>query len=272
MEQTVIIPTPHAGEPAAARLSDIRPEAPPRLEAVWARHEDEVAQAQQLRFRVFAEEMGARLRPPPGTPAGHDADAFDRHCEHLLVRTLPGGDEPARVIGTYRVLTPHAARLAGGFYSDLEFDLGRLDPLRGRMAELGRSCIDARWRTGGAILLLWSMLAEFMQRNGFEHVIGCASVPVHDGGHAAASLWSRLSRSHLAADEFAVQPRLPLPVQELRCDLPVEPPPLIRGYLKCGGRVLGAPAWDPDFNTADLPMMLRMQDLPSAYRRRFAGA
>ena len=36
-------------------------------------------------------------------------------------------------------------------------------------------------------------------------------------------------------------------------------------------RVLGAPAWDPDFNTADLPMMMRIADLPPRYRRHFLG-
>jgi putative hemolysin len=35
--------------------------------------------------------------------------------------------------------------------------------------------------------------------------------------------------------------------------------------------VLGAPAWDPDFNTADLPMLMRIGDLPPRYRRHFLG-
>jgi putative hemolysin len=48
--------------------------------------------------------------------------------------------------------------------------------------------------------------------------------------------------------------------------------PLLKGYLRCGARVLGAPAWDPDFNTADLPVMLRLADLPARYRRHFIGA
>jgi putative hemolysin len=43
----------------------------------------------------------------------------------------------------------------------------------------------------------------------------------------------------------------------------VEAPALIKGYLRCGAKVLGAPAWDPDFNTADLPMLLRIEDLPA---------
>ncbi|MET1537324.1 ornithine-acyl-ACP acyltransferase, partial [Burkholderia sola] len=49
----------------------------------------------------------------------------------------------------------------------------------------------------------------------------------------------------------------------------VEPPALIQGYLRTGAKVLGAPAWDSDFNTADLPIMMRMQDLPSRYLRLF---
>ena len=67
-------------------------------------------------------------------------------------------------------------------------------------------------------------------------------------------------------------PRLPLPVDDLQHDLCVDAPALIKGYLRCGAKVLGAPAWDPDFNTADLPMLLRIDDLPARYRRHFRGA
>ncbi|MBL0087424.1 MAG: GNAT family N-acetyltransferase [Ideonella sp.] len=259
-------------EPALSTLAPARPRSAaelPRLEAVWARHADDVREAQRLRHRVFAGEMGARLSPPAGTEPGLDVDLYDRFCEHLLVRSVETDDAPAQVVGTYRVLTPDAARLVGGLYTDNEFDLVRLARLRPRMAELGRSCTDAEWRTGAVILLLWSSLAEFMHRNGLDLMIGCASVPMRDGGHAAASLWHTLQQTHLAPIEEQVTPRLALPVDELRCDLAVEPPPLIKGYLKCGAKVLGAPAWDPDFGTADLPMMLRLSELPASYRRRF---
>jgi putative hemolysin len=46
---------------------------------------------------------------------------------------------------------------------------------------------------------------------------------------------------------------------------------LIKGYLRLGARVLGAPAGDPDFNTADLPMLMRINDLPARYRKHFLG-
>ncbi|HJV71291.1 GNAT family N-acetyltransferase [Ideonella sp.] len=262
-------PTRHPATPAPlpgpAKSGDAE------FEVVWARHADEVRAAQRLRHEVFVGEMGARLTLPAGAPAGHDVDLFDDFCEHLLVRTLPSDDAPQQVIGTYRVLTPAAARRAGGYYSDTEFDLTRLRPLRERMAELGRSCVHAEHRSGGVILALWGALAAFMNSNRLDTMVGCASIGMRDGGHAAASLWARLREDHLASVEHQVRPRLALPVDDLDQSLAVEPPALVKGYLRCGAKVLGAPAWDPDFNTADLPMLLRLVDLPARYRKHFLG-
>ena len=243
------------------------------FEVSWASHDDEVRAAQRLRYQVFVTELGARLTLPRGAPAGHDIDVFDAYCEHLLVRSTNTEDgEPGEVVGTYRVLTPAAAKRIGGLYSESEFDLTRLRALRPKMVELGRSCVHPDWRRGGVILALWGALTEFMQRNRLDTMIGCASISMRDGGHVAASLWEQLRHSHLAPVERQVPPRLRLPIAELRRDLCVEAPALIRGYLRCGAQVLGPPAWDPDFNTADLPMMMRMEDLPARYRRHFLGS
>ncbi|MDP2000188.1 MAG: GNAT family N-acyltransferase [Rhodoferax sp.] len=238
------------------------------LEVSWARHNDEVRQAQRLRFRVFAQEMGARLST---TIPGHDVDLFDNYCEHLLVRDALTRE----VVGTYRLLTPAQARRVGSTYSDLEFDLTRLRSLRERMVELGRSCVHPDYRHGGVIMALWGALAEFMVRNKLDTMIGCASIPMlHNGivsGDVAASIWQQLQVTHLAPIEHHVHPRLPLPVDRLDGSLEVEPPALIKGYLRLGAKVLGAPAWDPDFNSADLPMMMRIADLPARYRKHFLG-
>lgn len=250
-----------------------RSDSPDRVErrpalVAWAQHQDEVRQAQRLRFDVFASEMGARLETPL---PGHDVDLFDDFCEHLLVRD----GETNEVIGTYRVLTPTQAVRAGSFYSDTEFDLTRLRHLRERMVELGRSCVHPDHRHGGVILALWGALAEFMNRNQLDTMIGCASIPMlHNGmvsGDAAASIWNQVSRTHLAPIEFHVRPRLPLPIERLDGSLQVEPPALIKGYLRLGAKVLGPPAWDPDFNSADLPMLMRIADLPARYRKHFAA-
>ncbi len=239
------------------------------LRVTWARDGNEVREAQRLRYRVFAEEMGARLPCGPGSPAGHDVDRFDDFCDHLLVRAPFQGERGGQVVGTYRVLTPAAARRAGGLYSDTEFDLARVRPLLGRAVELGRSCVDPAWRSGGVVMALWAALGEFMLAHDLDTMIGCASVSVQDGGDFAASLWSRLRLTHLAPDEWRATPRLALPVDDLRRDLAVDTPALIKGYLRCGAKVLGAPAWDPEFCTADLPLLMRFADLPTRYRKHF---
>ena len=247
------------------------PRSSARLEVYWASDSADVLEAQRLRYQVFVEEMGARLTVPPGTPAGHDVDLYDAYCDHLIVRAPTQDGERGPVIGTYRVLTPEAARRVGGLYSDTEFDLTRLKPLRAKMLELGRSCVHPDHRNGGAILALWGALAEFMVRRDMDTMVGCASVSMRDGGHLAATLWHQLQPTHLVPIEWQVRPRLPLPVDGLVLPHRVEAPPLIKGYLRTGGRLLGPPAWDPDFNTADLPMMMRIEDLPGRYRRHFVG-
>lgn len=261
--------------PQVPALRPIEPGLPATTEArggltvTWARHQDEVRAAQRLRFEVFAGEMGARL---PVTVPGHDIDLFDDFCEHLLVRACADGP----VIGTYRVLTPAQARRVGGTYTDTEFDLTRLRALRPRMVELGRSCVHANHRHGGVILALWGALASFMARNQLDVMIGCASIPMlHHGvvsGDAAASVWRQLRNTHLAPIQDQVFPRLALPVERLNDGLAVEPPALIRGYLRLGAKVLGPPAWDPDFNAADLPLMMRLDELAPRFRRHFLRA
>jgi putative hemolysin len=246
----------------------LRAEARAGLEVSWARHQDEVRAAQRLRFDVFATEMGARLNTPI---TSHDVDLFDNYCEHLLVRDK----DTQQVIGTYRVLTPVQAKRVGSTYSDTEFDLARLRSLRDRMVELGRSCVHPDYRHGGVIMALWGALAEFMLRNQLDTMIGCASVPMlHNGtvsGDMAASIWRQVQSTHMAPIEYHVRPRLPLPVERLNSSLDVEPPALIKGYLRLGAKVLGAPAWDPDFNSADLPLLMRIADLPARYRKHFLG-
>lgn len=256
-------------KPVASNALKLTPRVSQGIAVSWARHQDEVRAAQRLRYDVFALEMGARLSTPL---AGHDIDLFDNYCEHVLVRDVATD----QVIGTYRVLTPAQAKRVGSTYSDTEFDLTRLRFLRERMVELGRSCVHVDHRHGGVIMALWGALAEFMQRNQLDTMIGCASVPMlHNGmvsGDVAASIWRQLRESHLAPIEYHVRPRLPLPVDQLDTTLQVEPPALIKGYLRLGAKVLGAPAWDPDFNSADLPMLMRINDMPSRYHKHFLGA
>jgi putative hemolysin len=249
-----------------------------QFETCWAGSEAEVREAQRLRYSIFVDEMGARLAPPAGTPDGIDADHFDRHCDHLLVRVRELGSEaPGQLVGTYRVLGPDAARRAGACYTEGEFDLAPLASLRDGAVELGRACVHADWRSGGVILSLWGELGKYMVRHGLHTMFGCASIGMADGGQLARRVWRQLRDSpYLVNPEFRIRPLTPLPPCEDeageapgRAGMLREMPPLIKGYLRCGARVVGPPSFDREFNTADLPIMMRLADLPKRYSKQF---
>ena len=205
--------------------------------------------------------MGAELS---GTD-GLDIDGFDQYCDHLLVRE----NGTHRVIGTYRILSPHKANEAGGYYSAGEFDLSRISHLFDRTVEVGRACVHRDYRNGGTITMLWAGLAKYMQMHHYEYMIGCASVPMHDGGHAAASLYQKLKDEHLTPSEYRVFPHNPLPIAALNQNMQVACPPLIKGYLRLGAQICGEPAWDSYFNTADMLVMLSLSKINHRYATHF---
>jgi putative hemolysin len=235
-----------------------------RLQVGFARSAEVRRAAQALRWRVFAEELGARL---PSREPGVDQDEFDAHCEHLVARDADSGE----VLGTYRLLAPEAARRVGAYYSETEFDLTRLRFLRTRMVEVGRSCIHPQHRSGAVIALLWAGLARYMSRHGYAYLAGCASMGVADGGHAAAAAYERARSRHLAPVEYQVFPRSPLPLSELDATVDGELPSLIRAYLRAGAWICGEPARDPDFNTADFFVLLPLANVAPRYARHFLG-
>ena len=155
----------------------------PRLSVALAHSPADLEDAQRLRYEVFAEEMGAKVGD---ADTGIDSDDFDPYCDHLIVRDL----DTLRVVGTYRILAPHRARELGRLYSQGEFDLSRLHHIAPSMVEVGRSCVHRDYRSGSTILLLWAGMAHYMKSGAYSHLIGCASVPLGDGGHAAARIGS----------------------------------------------------------------------------------
>lgn len=231
------------------------------LSVALATSAEEIAEAQRLRFQVFSEEMGAQIKSSNGL----DVDGFDAFCDHLLVRD----DATQQVVGTYRILNPMQAMLAGGYYSAGEFDLSRLSPLSDRTVEVGRACVHADYRTGGTITLLWAGLAKYMMARQYEYMIGCGSLSMHDGGHMAASLFSRLREEYLSPAEYRVFPHNPLPIEALDQSLQVTCPPLIRGYLRLGAYICGEPAWDSTFNTADMLVLLPFSRMNPKYAAHF---
>ncbi|MGW2547147.1 GNAT family N-acetyltransferase [Kitasatospora sp. NPDC001574] len=228
-----------------------------------ARDEDDVRAAQRLRHRVFAAELGATLHSPV---AGLDVDPFDEFCDHLLVRE----GEDGTVVGTYRLLRPEAARRAGRLYSDGEFDLRNLAPLRDGLVELGRSCIAPEHRGNGAVInLMWGGIARYLADTGNTWVGGCCSIPLDDGGATAARVWDTVGAKHLAPEEYRVAPHRLWDATDVPRAERAALPALLRGYLRLGAWVCGAPAHDRDFDTADLFVLLSLERTDPRYLRHF---
>ncbi|MEG3627947.1 GNAT family N-acetyltransferase [Streptomyces poriticola] len=240
-----------------------QPAAPTRYTVSLARDEQDVRAAQRLRHDVFAGELGALLSGPQ---PGHDIDAFDAYCDHLLVREETTG----QVVGTYRLLPPERAAVAGRLYAENEFDIAGLDGIRPGLVEVGRSCVHPDHRDGAVIGLIWAGIARYMTDRGHEWLAGCCSVPLADGGALAAATWDRVRAKHLAPEEYRVRPLLPWVPDggrpaAARADLPA----LLRGYLRLGAWVCGEPAHDPDFGVADLYVLLPMRRVNPRYLRHF---
>jgi putative hemolysin len=231
--------------------------------------------AQRLRHDVFTSEPGFEVSgASPGFEAGRDADRFDEHCDHLLVREDVSGE----LVGCYRMLPPPGAIAAGSLYTATEFDVSGLDSLRPSLVEMGRAVVREDHRNGGVVLLMWAGILAYLDRCDYDYVTGCVSVPVHGvneetPGSQIRGVRDFVRRRHAAPGEYTVYPYRPVTVDGRDLD-DIDPParlsvpPLMRGYLRLGARVCGEPAHDPDFGVGDFPALLDKRQADTRYLKR----
>lgn len=258
-----------------------------QLDVRLATSEEEIAAAQALRYQIFYEEMGAR--PTPEIEAARrDIDAYDSICDHLLV--IDHGQDGAHdgtphVVGTYRLLRQVVAEQHRGFYSSAEFDLS---PLLDRtfqsrigagkqLLELGRSCVDARYRNPATINLLWRGIASYLQTHNIGYMFGCASLHgTNPESHALAL--SYLYHNHLVPadlhvralpEHYVAMERLAPGSYDLKEGLRALPP-LIKGYLRLGCLIGDGAFIDHQFNTVDVFILLPVDRITRRYSSRYA--
>ncbi len=244
------------------------------LEVRLAETPAEVDAAQALRYRVFYQEMSAR--PTPEMAARQrDFDGFDGSCDHLLVIDH---DRDA-VVGTYRLMRRAAAARCGSFYSSGEYDLTPILAYPGEILELGRSCVDAAYRTRPTMELLWRGIAAYVFRHRIGLMFGCASLPGTDPEALAVPL-AYLRHNHLAP--AGLRPRA---LPERYVDMDRRPPdevnrreglallpPLIKGYLRLGGFVGDGAVIDDQFNTTDVCIVVKTDTVTEKYYRHYERA
>jgi putative hemolysin len=236
-----------------------------RLQAERLIGPNALREAQALRFSVFSQEFDARLN---GAEHGLDMDLYDPYCQHIGVRDLNSG----RLVATTRLLDHHAAATLGSFYSEEEFALHGLAGLQGPVLEIGRTCVDPAYRNGGTIAVLWGELAEVLNEGGYRYLMGCASIPMQDGGVQAHAIMQRLRERYLCTEHLRAEPKNPLPTLDLPNNVIAEMPPLLKAYMRLGAKICGEPCWDPDFQVADVFILLKRDELCPRYARHFKAA
>ena len=235
----------------------------------------EVDAVQALRYRVFYDEMGAE---PDAVARGthRDRDGFDAVADHLLVVDHAIGPGAEGVVGTYRLIQREAAARLGHFYSAGEYDIAPIEAFPGRILELGRSCVDAAYRSRVAMQLLWRGIAAYVFHYQIDLMFGCASLHGTDPDALAPEL-TYLYYNHLAPP--ALRPRaLPHRYVDMRRLLPnrvdakrvqAQLPPLIKGYLRLGGFVGDGAVIDRQFNTIDVAVVVKTDLVTDKYYRHY---
>ena len=255
------------------------------LEVRLAATAEEIDAAQALRYHVFYDEMGAQ--PTDDMRARQrDFDRYDDHCDHLLVidHARKGKN---KIIGTYRLIRRAAAAECGGFYSSSEYDIAPVLEYPGEILELGRSCIDAEYRTGPVMQILWRGLTAYVFKYNVTLMFGCASLPGTNPQDLALPL-SYLYYHHLAPPalrpkalpgqyvDMRLMPREAFDPNVVFNNMKLDPrggsnslPPLIKGYIRVGGFVGDGAVIDTQFNTTDVFIIVKTDLITSRYIRHY---
>lgn len=236
-----------------------------RLQAERLQGHVALREAQALRYRVFSTEFGALLQ---GSDTELDYDEFDIHCSHIGVRDLDSGE----LVATTRLLDSLTARGLGRFYSEGEFNLDGLAELDAPILEIGRTCVHPAYRSGATIAVLWGALADALNQGGYRYLMGCASIPMRDGGVQAQAIMQRIRERYLSTELLRANPRNPLPQLNVPDNVIAETPPLLKAYLRLGAKICGEPCWDPEFQVADVFILLKRDELCPRYARHFKAA
>lgn len=250
------------------------------LEVRLARDSSEIAAAQEIRYRVFYDELGAR-RDVAHALDQRDADRFDAICDHLLVfDTSIAGPEHRRIVGTYRLLRQEAAASAGGFYSNDEFELEKLVARHPslKFLELGRSCVLPAYRSKRTIEVLWQGIWAYINHYSVGVMTGCASFHGTDPfAHAEAlSYLAHHCRTEgpwavrAVAERYVAMDMMPPEAVNARSAIAALPP-LIKGYLRLGAKIGDGCVVDRDFCTTDVFIVLPVAALSTRYVNYYAS-
>ena len=237
----------------------------------------ELMKAQSLRYSVFYKEKKAKPTFPKKMMR-LDYDKIDKFADHLIVIDKKRKGIKNKIVGTYRLIRGDVASHFGGFYTSSEFDITKiLNAYKHKeILELGRSCVHKDYRNGTTMNLLWKAIAEYIKLYDINVLLGCASFPGVDVQKFSKEL-SYLRSNFSLPEEVSVQSLVNYnyPIYDKKnfseSDLRTfaKLPPLIKGYLRVGGRVSDSFFVDYNFNTIDLCVVVQTENIDEKYKNKF---
>ena len=234
---------------------------PAALVAYITQNPQDIRKALELRYRVFAQDMGADVQ---GSDAGIDRDRFDDYCMHLVVKDQTSG----QIVAYSRILTNDLATRTGGFYSATEFDIQQVLKPGHSYMEIGRTCVDPDFRSGSGLAHLWGFIADYMEKEKIDFLMGCCSIPTRDGYRQANASMAFLREGYMTPEAMRVFPKVSVPAVPLSNTERIQPPSLLRAYLRLGVRICGELCLDEAFGVADAMILLRRDDMNHRYLKR----
>lgn len=246
------------------------------LEVLVSDNKEDIIAAQELRYQVFFEEMGA-LKTDELLKSQCDVDIYDDICDHLLVIDhKPCGER--KIVGTYRLIRRESIKELGHFYTDGEYDISLIKNHPGEILEVGRSCVHAQYRNRAVMQLLWRGIGAYVARHNIELLFGCASFNGTDPEKHAMAL-SYLHHYHLAPEKLRPRALKELYV-EMNC-MPKEAidvkrtfaslPALIKGYIRLNGYIGAGAVIDKEYNTTDVSIVVKTDLIHKKYANRYGA-
>jgi len=217
--------------------------------------QDEIQESQQLRQNI----MGIECHEESN---GINKDYYDSHCHHLIVRDYYKGT----VVGCTRILTNNTPRHTHNFYSENRFDIGDILHLRGKIMEVGQTCIHPDYLNSGATLILWAGLSRLIDIHQIDYMIGCSSIPLLHGHRSAQAAIQYLRETYPAPKHLHIEPHHPFQLDDT---VPADKkalPSILETYLHLGAHVWDNASLDLKLNSVNLFFLLETDNLNPSYR------
>ena len=235
-----------------------------------AESREELIESFKLRHEVFHKEFRGVTTP------GLDYDKFDFSYDHLIIVH----NKTNQIIGTYRL---NCSEEINNSYTQLEFNLKALESIQGPYLELGRACIDPKYRKGSVVFLLWRGIAEYMKKSGANILFGCSSLKITNAREAALVFRFLEQQGHVNVTTNSCHPTKKFTMKDFSSwysyfqnltEAQSEEangliPSLLKSYLKMGAKISSQPAFDKDFDCIDLLTVLPKGSLDDSLANKF---